>query len=61
MSALPFIVRTTATCAANGVGSSGPTADEEPLPGVVSLDSEGFVLARLTKLTKVVQETTDDD
>lgn len=58
---LPFIVRTFTTCAESGVGSSGLTADEEPLPGIVSLNSEGFVVARLTRLTKVAQETTDDE
>jgi hypothetical protein len=61
MSAVPLIVRVTVAGAVHGRGSAEPTADEVALPPVVSIDPEGFALARLTKLTKVEQETTDDD
>lgn len=61
MSTVPLIVRVTVAGAVYGRVTAEPTADEVGLPPVVSIDAEGFVLARLTKLTKVEQETTDDD
>lgn len=61
MSSMPFVLRAAAAGAVHGQGHSEPTADEMALPPVVSIDAEGFALERLTKLTKVEQETTDDD
>lgn len=61
MSNMPFVLWAASASRAHGPRPFEPTADEVTLPPVVSLDAEGFALARWTKLTKVEEETTDDD
>lgn len=61
MNTMPFILRVSAGYARGVIDRSQTSDDDEPLPAVVSTDVNGYLMERVTRLTKVAQETTDDN
>lgn len=57
---MPLVLRVASVQATSGDRASYASLDEDALPQIVAVDSQGCVVSRLTKLTEVKSETTDD-
>ncbi len=61
MSIIPLIVRLAGMKARRDELQLDQSTDDGLLPQVVAVDEYGAAMTRLTRMTKVIEETTDDD
>jgi hypothetical protein len=60
MTILPFVIHATGLASTPKTLCNGLTA-EDPLPSVLDLSGDGYLLSHATRMTAVNAETTDDN
>lgn len=61
MTFLPFIISVSGQPIGSPASSFSELTVEDPLPSVLMLSTDGYVLSHGTRVTEVNQETTDDN